>query len=629
MKDIDVISASDISLQGEQHGVESGSLQEKCPAFKDGCPFTTLEEQALKDVLEKCPEFTNGCPFKEAKTLSDVYNKLSQVPHSAGDEDKVSDQKLVKMFKSMHGISENLEEKMGNCPVFHKDQGCPFKSVLTQDGKHLVEPAESVISSESITPSECVTFSKSVTPSDSVTTSDSGIPSESIVPSGLVTTPEAVISLKFSERSSSDDLIPLQSSEANIMITEVNNVQETCPAFKHSCPFSTATTRTLRSFQSASKCPEFKEACPFKDCKIVNDIYGKLEEIPDLETENGSHSELIKSLKLLHNMCVELEKQIGECPVFNTQTGCPFKTICGDGKLMITHIEENTTTSVIKEVSLEVRQELEDELVSSMGIVLHHELEVKTMRKHRQTTKAPFIKAIMKGKLDVDSYKLFMYNMYFLYKVMEEEGDRHREDPKVKHVYFPKELRRTPEIIKDLEYYYGSDWKGKMKPMTTIRKYIARLRQLGDEEPMLLLAHQFTRYLGDMEGGQIMKKIVRKTFQLTGSNGVCFYEFANIPNLSDFKKVYRTHFDSLNLGKKDADRMVEESLKSFDFHIEFFAELACVCNMDSDQESKVKSAPLPEQRSLVKKKEATNVLFVMSLGLTVAFFAVFYSFLLG
>lgn len=145
MKDIDVISASDISLQGEQHGVESGSLQEKCPAFKDGCPFTTLEDQALKDVLEKCPEFTNGCPFKEAKSLSDVYNKLFQVPHSAGDEDKVSDQKLVKMFKSMHGISENLEEKMGNCPVFHKDQGCPFKSVLTQDGKHLVEPAESVI----------------------------------------------------------------------------------------------------------------------------------------------------------------------------------------------------------------------------------------------------------------------------------------------------------------------------------------------------------------------------------------------------------------------------------------------------------------------------------------------------
>lgn len=144
---------------------------------------------------------------------------------------------------------------------------------------------------------------------------------------------------------------------------------------------------------------------PFKQKKLTfiraNDFY---------------YAQLIKSLKLLHNMCVELEKQIGECPVFNTQAGCPFKTICGDGKLMITHIEENTTTSVIKEVSLEVRQELEDELVSSMGIVLHHELEVKTMRKHRQTTKAPFIKAIMKGKLDVDSYKLFMYNMYFLYK---------------------------------------------------------------------------------------------------------------------------------------------------------------------------------------------------------------------
>ena len=94
--------------------------------------------------MEKCPEFKKGCPFKDAKSLAEVYEKLSHVPHSAGHESELSGQKLIDMFKKMHDTSECLEEKLGDCPVFHKDQGCPFKSVRSEEGKHLVEPVESV-----------------------------------------------------------------------------------------------------------------------------------------------------------------------------------------------------------------------------------------------------------------------------------------------------------------------------------------------------------------------------------------------------------------------------------------------------------------------------------------------------
>ena len=98
----------------------------------------------MKEAIEKCPEFKNGCPFKHAKSLAEVYQKLSHVPHSAGHESELSGQKLIEMFKKLHDISECLEEKLGDCPVFHKDKGCPFKSVRSEEGKHLVEPVESV-----------------------------------------------------------------------------------------------------------------------------------------------------------------------------------------------------------------------------------------------------------------------------------------------------------------------------------------------------------------------------------------------------------------------------------------------------------------------------------------------------
>ena len=124
--------------------VDAKHLQDQCPAFKDGCPFSKLEDKDMKDSIEKCPEFKNGCPFKDAENLAEVYEKLSHVPHSAGHESELSGQKLTDMFKKMHDTSESLEEKLGDCPVFHKEEGCPFKSVRSEEGKHLVEPVESV-----------------------------------------------------------------------------------------------------------------------------------------------------------------------------------------------------------------------------------------------------------------------------------------------------------------------------------------------------------------------------------------------------------------------------------------------------------------------------------------------------
>ena len=124
--------------------VQTSDIKEKCPAFQEGCPFAKVEETQLIATIEKCPEFKNGCPFKDAKSLAEVSEKLSHVPHSAGHESELSGQKLIEMFKKMHDTSESLEEKLGDCPVFHKDQGCPFKSVRSEEGKHLVEPVDSV-----------------------------------------------------------------------------------------------------------------------------------------------------------------------------------------------------------------------------------------------------------------------------------------------------------------------------------------------------------------------------------------------------------------------------------------------------------------------------------------------------
>lgn len=138
--------------------VKTDHLEKDCPAFKQGCPFAEVEDKQLKDAIEKCPEFKTGCPFKDAKSLGEVYEKLSNVPHSAGHEKDLSGQKVIEMFKKMHDTSECLEEKLGDCPVFHKDEGCPFKSVRTKEGKRLADPVESIGHDEVCTVAKCPRF---------------------------------------------------------------------------------------------------------------------------------------------------------------------------------------------------------------------------------------------------------------------------------------------------------------------------------------------------------------------------------------------------------------------------------------------------------------------------------------
>ena len=124
---LESLTASDVS-----------DLKEKCPAFKEGCPFAKMDSEALLEEIKKCPEFKDGCAFKDFKTIEEIYSKLSQMPSS--DKDCHHKEALVKTMKVIHKVGH---EKADECPVLQKE-GCPFKSVES-DGKPLVEPPEAVL----------------------------------------------------------------------------------------------------------------------------------------------------------------------------------------------------------------------------------------------------------------------------------------------------------------------------------------------------------------------------------------------------------------------------------------------------------------------------------------------------
>ena len=90
-------------------------------------------------AIRNCPEFSKGCPFKNTKNLGEVYQKLGEIP-----DPQSATKHLSEFFKAVHGVTEPLEQKLGDCPVFHASGECPFKTVRNQQNMSLADPVESV-----------------------------------------------------------------------------------------------------------------------------------------------------------------------------------------------------------------------------------------------------------------------------------------------------------------------------------------------------------------------------------------------------------------------------------------------------------------------------------------------------
>lgn len=75
-------------------------------------------------------------------------------------------------------------------------------------------------------------------------------------------------------------------------------------------------------------------------------------------------------------------------------------------------------------------------------------------------------------------FQLLLCSLYEIYQALEEELDRNCNHPGVAPIYFPTELARLEAIEKDLEYFYGQDWREKIVVPAATKRYCHRLRQV-------------------------------------------------------------------------------------------------------------------------------------------------------
>ena len=195
-----------------------------------------------------------------------------------------------------------------------------------------------------------------------------------------------------------------------------------------------------------------------------------------------------------------------------------------------------------------------------------------TKESHSAAENTKFVASFLRGVLDPEEYRKLIANFYFVYSAMEEEVEALKDHPVVGKINLP-ELPRKESLKEELSYYYGPSWETEIKQSEACVKYVNRIREIAKDDPKLLVGHHYTRYLGDLSGGQILRGIAENSLKPEKGKGLSFYDFSEISDSKNYKKVYRQLLDGLDVGQDDVDNIIREANYAFKLNMYMFDEL--------------------------------------------------------
>lgn len=193
---------------------------------------------------------------------------------------------------------------------------------------------------------------------------------------------------------------------------------------------------------------------------------------------------------------------------------------------------------------------------------------------HTRAEKTAFIRGFLRGTASRDAYIRLLAALHPVYNALELETCRLAvTDPLVARFQF-QALHRTQALERDLYFVAGADWRRTVPQMEEAERYAARIRLVASSEPVRLIGHLYTRYMGDMAGGQILARIAERSLGLRRGEGLDFYDFPGVADLETMKALFRARLDELgNQPEQTGQLVIDEAVRAFRYNIAIFEQL--------------------------------------------------------
>lgn len=207
-------------------------------------------------------------------------------------------------------------------------------------------------------------------------------------------------------------------------------------------------------------------------------------------------------------------------------------------------------------------------------------LRTRTRALHTAAERSGVLRELLRGRATRAAYALLLRNLHAPYTELESALRRHAQAPGVRRIAM-WDLRRREALESDLRVLGGIDWAERLPLLPAARAYATQIATAQARHPGAVVAHAYVRYLGDLSGGQMLRRLLA-TSQGLGPEALGFYSFEDIADVRALVPEYLAAIDAagLELGTA-AEAVVEEAEAAFRCNIavseEVFASASAFC----------------------------------------------------
>ena len=195
-------------------------------------------------------------------------------------------------------------------------------------------------------------------------------------------------------------------------------------------------------------------------------------------------------------------------------------------------------------------------------------LRERTATDHGDAEHSTVMTALVEGTLDQALFGELLAQHLLVYRALEAAGEALADDPVVRPFLVPG-LERTAILEDDVRTVLGDAAVEDIVARPGTAAYVARLEEVADW-PGGFIAHHYTRYMGDLSGGQFIGRVVARTYT---DLPIGFYTFAEIDSPKAFKYRYRELLDAAPWSSEEQERIISEVHTAYELNQRMFADL--------------------------------------------------------
>jgi len=181
-----------------------------------------------------------------------------------------------------------------------------------------------------------------------------------------------------------------------------------------------------------------------------------------------------------------------------------------------------------------------------------------TRELHTAAERSGIYRALLTGHAELRGYTLLLRNLEPVYGALERElAASHKLSALV-----PTVLYRSAALVSDLETLVGPQWRDTLPELPASIAYVDRLKAVAREAPARLIAHVYTRYLGDLAGGRMLHDKVRRQLG-TAAEGLAYFAFAGHADPTPLAVELRQGIEIAGAAVASWPAIIEEACTAF------------------------------------------------------------------